>query len=84
MADGHMNLAVMDHSGKVLASGLLAGALLNMFPSDKNYIISPVSKVEYYIDWLGYAYDDLSAEVMDSNLMIFKWKCNDKVFKEEK
>lgn len=84
MADGHMNLAVINHSGKVLGSGLLAGVLLNMFPSGKGYIISPVSKVEYYMDWLGYSYDDLSPEVMDSNVMIFKWKCNDKVFKEEK
>ncbi len=81
VADGHMNMAVITDSGEVLASGLLAGAVLKMFPSDKGYTISPISKEVYYMDWLEYSYDNLPEEALDGNLLLFKWKCNPKALK---
>ncbi len=75
---GKLCMAEIMQDGSLQNNGLVGGILPKMFPGSNDCILSPVSRLEYEMEWQGKSEEEISNETIHSNLMLLKWNLSTK------
>ena len=79
--NGKLHLANISYKGELNSSGVVGGVLPKMFATADGSIISPISRIEYEIEWLGKSEDEITSDMVDSNALLLKWRYNSDISK---